>query len=92
MKFIVSWRISPDRFKAAAQQFLNEPPPAPAGLKILGRYHALGSARGWIIAEGDQSAMAKLLTQVSSRLEYEVTPVMTDLEVTELFKETSFED
>jgi hypothetical protein len=92
MKFIVSWRIAPDQFKAAAQQFLTEPQPAPAGLKILGRWHALGSARGWILAEGDESAMARLLTQASSQLDYDVTPVMTDLEVAELFKDTSFED
>lgn len=92
MNYVVSWKLSPDQFKTAAQLFMASPPPAPPGVKIIGRWHALGSTRGWLIVEAEEIALATYLAKGGSLIEYEVTPVITDEQALEAYKDISLEE
>ena len=46
---------------------------------MIGRYHAPGSTKGWIIVKTDDlSAIAKFATDWSEFIEWETTPVLED--------------
>ena len=80
MKYMLSWRLAPGQHKRAAEAFLANGAPMPEGLTSLGRWHAPGSARGWLIAEGDVNAVAEHVATWADMLEIEVTPVLGDEE------------
>ncbi len=64
MKFMVSWKIPPGSHKPAAESFLTSGAPVPAGLKLLGRWHAPGSGYGWLLLEGnDTTALAQHMAE-----------------------------
>ena len=80
MKFVITWSVPADSYKAAIQKFLDTGAQPPAGVKMLGRYHGLqGSMRGFIIAE---SADAKgIYTWLADWMEvcgFEIIPVVED--------------
>lgn len=84
MKFIVSWKIPTAHHKAAGERFLTSGAPAPAGLTILGRWHAPGSACGWLLVETqDPKALYEHVAEWASLLELEATPVIEDAEAAE---------
>jgi hypothetical protein len=47
MKFMITWKISPENYKTAVERFLKTGAPAPEGLKTVGRWHTAGSSRGF---------------------------------------------
>ena len=83
MKYMVCWKIMPGNHKPAAEAFLKSGAPMPAGLTKVGRWHAPGSSRGWLLVEGDLKALAEHLTQWSDLLELEVSPVLEDADAGE---------
>ena len=79
MKFMVTWKIPPSAQRTAAERFLSSGAPMPEGLTLLGRWHAPGSASGFLLAEADDLApLAVHLAEWGNLLELEVTPVMED--------------
>lgn len=79
MKFMGTWKISPGCHKPAAEAFLHGGgAPAPEGMEILGRWHAPGSSRGWVLMEGDVTAIAHHMAEWGNLLELDVTPVLED--------------
>jgi hypothetical protein len=80
MKFMVTWKIAPNCYKAAVDRFLSTGAPAPKGLKTIGRWHAPGSASGWHVVEGDATAVAELQAVWGDLLETQVAPVIEDEE------------
>ena len=78
MIFMVSRKIPPGCYKAAAKRFLSTGAPSPKGLKTIGRWHAPGSAFGWHVVEGDVTALAKLEAMWGDLLETQITPVIGD--------------
>ena len=51
MRFMVEWSIGPENESAAMDAFLEGGAPMSRGLKLLGRWNAPGSCRGWLLCE-----------------------------------------
>ena len=78
MKYMVTWTISPENYKAAVKRFLKTGGPATKGLKTLGRWHAAGSTRGFHLVEGSDAAIAEHNAEWADLLTMEVMPVIED--------------
>ena len=81
MKFMVTWKVAPEDFPKAAERFLSTGSPMPQGVSMLGRWHAPGSTRGFLLVETDDlTALAGHAAEWSDVLSAEVTPVLDDVE------------
>lgn len=80
MKYMVSWKMQPGAHAGAAEAFLKGGAPAPAGLEILGRWHAPGSSHGWVLSEGDLNGLAEHVGEWGRFMDFEITPVLEDAE------------
>ena len=78
MKFMITWSISTGNYKAAVQRFLATGAPVPEGLKGLGRWHAVGSSRGWFLVEGDPDAVMQHYSEWADVCDINVFPVVDD--------------
>lgn len=79
MKYMLCWSIAPENYNAALDAFLDGGAPMPAGLTSLGRWHALGSTRGWLLCEADDPvAVAHHVAQWAGLLNIEVQQVIDD--------------
>jgi hypothetical protein len=84
VKYLVTWTLSPANYKAATERFLQTGGGAPQGVRIIGRYHAIG--HGVVIAEGDVKGIYQWIAQWSDLLAFTVTPVMEDAEAAEVMR------
>lgn len=81
MKFMIAWKIPPGSHKAAAESFISSGAPVPAGLTMLGRWHAPGSMYGWLLLESsDNVTLAQHAAEWANYLELSITPVISDEE------------
>ncbi|WP_219060727.1 DUF3303 domain-containing protein [Pseudomonas sp. UMAB-08] len=79
MLFIVSWSISPERRNSAIERFLKTGAVPPAGVTMLGRWHAIGRMTGFGIAEtSDLALMQKWVLEWSDLMSMEIHPALTD--------------
>jgi hypothetical protein len=78
MKFMVTWTIAPEHYKAAVKRFLKTGAPAPKGMKTLGRWHTAGSTRGFHLVEGSDVALAEINAEWADLLDLQVVPVVED--------------
>ena len=79
MKYMLCWSIPPENYKPALDAFLEGGAPMPAGLTSLGRWHAPGSTRGWLLCEAEKPvALAHHVAQWAGLLHIEVHPVIDD--------------
>ena len=78
MKFMVTWTIAPENYKAAVKRFLKTGAPAPKGMKTIGRWHTAGSTRGFHLVEGSEAALAEINAEWADLLDLQVVPVVED--------------
>ena len=78
MKFMVTWTIAPEHYKAAVKRFLKTGAPAPKGMKTIGRWHTAGSTRGFHLVEGSEAALAEINAEWADLLDLQVVPVVED--------------
>ena len=78
MKFIATWKIQAGQTKAVAQAFLTSGAGAHEGMEILGRWHAPGSAKGWVLVQGDVTAIGSHMAEWGAYLDIDITPVIED--------------
>ncbi|WP_426114617.1 DUF3303 domain-containing protein [Pseudomonas sp. DSP3-2-2] len=79
MLFIVNWSIQSQNRNRAIERFLKTGAVAPAGVTMLGRWHAVGGMTGFGIAETDDiTLIQKWVLQWSDLLTMEVHPALTD--------------
>ena len=57
MLFMITWRGTPATRDTAIQRFLKGGGQPPPGVKMLGRWHAIGPIHGVAIAEADDAAL-----------------------------------
>lgn len=75
----MNWRIRDGCHIEAVKKFLETKAPLPKGLKQIGRYHAPGSSRGWLLVETDDIGLVyHHSTEWAHLLDFEVTPVVDD--------------
>lgn len=79
MRFMATWKIDPAHQREAARRFLAGGAPAPEGMRILGRWHAPGSATGFELCEADDLGLvAANMAEWGNLMELTVTPVLDD--------------
>ncbi|MGD2083643.1 MAG: DUF3303 family protein [Chromatiales bacterium] len=79
MKYMLCWSIPPESYNTALDAFLEEGAPMPEELKSLGRWHARGSTRSWLLCEADNPvAVAHHVAQWAGLLNIETYPVIDD--------------
>ena len=81
MTCVIAWTFKPEHRDAVQARFKETGGPPPAGVKMLGRWHGIGSNKGVCVAESDDPlALAKWAQQWSDLMSFDVYPAMTDQE------------
>ena len=80
MLYMMSWKIIPGCYKQAVERFLDTGAPVPEGMVLKGRWHAPGSANGWLLVEGTTNQAAEHAAEWADLLMMETTPVLEDME------------
>ena len=79
MKFVLSWDIAPGGYSGSIQKFLSTGAPTPEGLTMLGRWHAPGSAQGWLLVETDDvEPLTQFMAEWNVLLDLRATLVIED--------------
>ncbi|HYS67954.1 MAG TPA: DUF3303 domain-containing protein [Paraburkholderia sp.] len=82
MKFIVQWNGLPTAENSVIERFMRTGGQAPDGVKLLGRWHAIGGLHGFAIVEADDlQGMAALALEWGDLLSMNISPAMTDEEL-----------
>jgi hypothetical protein len=82
MQFMIAYVFHPDDRDTVQDRFKKTGGGPGAGVKMLGRWHAAGGHRGWVLAETDDAvALGKWLQEWTDYLEFEITPVNDDQSV-----------
>lgn len=75
----MEWAIKDGFLKTAVSKFLSTGAPMPEGLEMVGRYHAPGSVKGWLIVKTEDVSKVYLhATEWAEFLSWNVTPVVED--------------
>ena len=79
MLYMMQWSIKSDDYDKAHDRFLKAGAPMPEGSTSLGRWHAPGSVKGWLLVETDRpEALYAHAAEWGDVLSWETTPVLTD--------------
>lgn len=78
MKFMAEWYIKPEHFPAVLERFKEGTEPTD-GFKSLGRYHQVGTGRGFRLIETDDPvSITKNNLYWADLIEIKVVPVVED--------------
>ena len=78
MKYMATWTVQAGMTEAVAKAFLESGAKAQEGHEILGRWHQPGSNKGWVLVQGDITAIAAHMAEWGKYLHIELTPVIED--------------
>lgn len=79
MKFIVEWSGLPSAEQAVIERFMTTGGHVPDGVKLLGRWHAIGGLHGVAIVEADNTQpMAAMSLQWGDLLHVQMYPALSD--------------
>jgi hypothetical protein len=79
MTFHITYEISPAHRNDAQKRFKQTGAPPAAGVTMTGRWHCAQGLKGFLVAESsDAAAIAKWMQDWTDVLSFEVTPVITD--------------
>ncbi|NPT57862.1 DUF3303 domain-containing protein [Paraburkholderia sp. 5N] len=79
MKFIVQWDGLPTAENSVIERFMKTGAQAPEGVKLLGRWHAVGGLHGFAVVEAeDTRGLAALSLDWGDLLTMSIVPAMTD--------------
>jgi hypothetical protein len=79
MLYIITWHGEPAQRDRAMQRFLKGGGQPPEGVRMLGRWHAVGPVRGVAIAESDDpAALQKWALEWNDLFEMQVHAAVTD--------------
>jgi len=82
MKFIVQWSALPTAESSVIERFMKTGGQPPEGVKMLGRWHAVGGVHGFAIVEADDTrGIAALALDWGDLLTMSISPAMTDEEL-----------
>ncbi len=81
MKFVMTYEINRASWDKAVDQFLEGGGLPPAGVTMLGRWHAAAGRNGYIVLESDdQAAIYRWASEWHAYCNFDVTPVVEDEE------------
>lgn len=79
MLFHISFEYSTANRDTVHERFKQTGAPPPDAVSMIGRWHAAGGNRGFLVAEASNaSVVAAWLQEWTELIDFEVTPVLTD--------------
>jgi hypothetical protein len=79
MKFVLIWSYPPENRKAVLARFKDTGGMPPAGVKMLGRWHAIAGGKGVCVSESeDPIALGKWALEWSDLMSMEMYPAADD--------------
>ncbi|MCL7937781.1 MAG: DUF3303 domain-containing protein [marine benthic group bacterium] len=79
MLYVTHWKIKEEHLEEAVARFSNAPPEIPAGVKMIGRWHAMGTGEGFSLMESDDPvAISSYVYAWADLVEQRVFPVIDD--------------
>ena len=82
MTYVVYYEFSPENRNEANERFRTTGGPAPEGVTMIGRWHAIAGGEGVVVCEADDPvAVGKWMHDWSDLLEFRVVPVVNDEQV-----------
>ena len=78
MKYMTTWNFTPENQKAIIERFAQNDEPMD-GIVRLGRWHVLGTKRGFVLIETDDPvALSRLNIYWSDLFDLQIVPVIDD--------------
>jgi hypothetical protein len=88
MLFIVNWTAQPEVERQAAERFIQTRGAPPEGIKLLGRWHAIGSIWGVAVCECDDiEPLARWAHEWADLFMFDIKPAITDEQVGKMLLE-----
>jgi hypothetical protein len=88
MTFMITFSLPIDTIEERTSRFLETGGPPPAGVEMVGRWHAVSAARGWVLAKtNDSKALFRWIRSWADLMEFEIEPVLDDQEAAALMQE-----
>jgi hypothetical protein len=85
MLFHIKYFVTPERRDSVQERFKKTGALPPSGVSLKGRWHNIEGSNGFIIAEtSDIEAFGKWIQDWSDSLVFEVSPVLTDEQITKV--------
>ncbi len=82
MKFIVQWNGLPTAENSVIERFTKTGGQPPEGVKMLGRWHAIGGLHGFAVVEAeDTRGLSALALEWGDLLTMSIVPAVTDEEL-----------
>ena len=82
MQYIVVWSIKPENLEAVIERFTTADPQPEEGAKLLGRWHAMGTGKGFSLIEADDPvALSKYQVAWADLVDLTIVPVVGDEEM-----------
>ena len=79
MKYMAVWSIAEGNFKATVERFATANPQPPAGVKMLGRWHEMGTGDGFALFETDDPVgLTKYIMGWADLVHQKIYPVVED--------------
>jgi len=79
MLFMITYAFGPDGRDTVQDRFKKTGGGPGEGVKMLGRWHAVGGHGGYVLAEtSDSVALGKWMQEWTDYLEFDITPVNDD--------------
>lgn len=90
MLFIVSWSIKPENRNKAIERFLKTGAVPPTGVKMLGRWHAVGGSSGMGVVEAsDPVPIQQWVLEWNDIMKMDVQAALTDEQMAPLLAATT---
>jgi hypothetical protein len=84
MLYLMHWKVKDGKHDEAVKKFLSTGAPFPEGCKLIDRFHAPGSVKGWLVAETeDANTIYEHASEWAELLIWDTTPVFKDKEAGE---------
>lgn len=82
MHYVVVWSIKPEQFEAVIERFATADPAPEAGTKLLGRWHEMGTGKGFSLIESDDPvSLSKYQLAWADLVDLKIVPVVGDEEI-----------
>ncbi len=79
MLYLMEWKIKDGCMEKAVKRFIETGAPVPENCNLIGRYHAPGSVKGWLILEtNDIATVYQHASEWAELLAWNTTPVLND--------------
>ncbi len=82
MKFMVVWSIKPEHYSEALARFKESNPQPKKGIKLLGRWHEMGTGDGFSLFDVDDPiVLTQFLMSWADLVDQKIVPVVEEEDI-----------